>query len=388
MIKKENRNLILIIIAVIVFLLITNFEIVASFAGGLWNLILPVVVGLVIAFVLDVPVTGFENLIRKITAKAKKKPKEKTIHAISIILTMLCLVLIVVLLCVLVIPELIRTAKSITANVREEWPVWMAKLNEWMLLLEEQNIDTSVIKDYIAGFDFEAAIKNLLSGAGSVLGSIATATTSTVSVIATSVIGFIIAIYALADRDLLLRQAQKAIYSYTKTPVADKICYIGKLVKESYTKFLSGQCFEAFILGCLIFIVFTIIGLPYAGLIAILTAFCSLVPYVGAFISCAVGVFLILLESPQQALVCLIAYLIVQFVETQFIYPHIVGGSVGLSPMWTLISVLIGGELLGLIGMIFFIPLVSVIYTVIKEDTDKKIAKKKKEENLKLPYLK
>ncbi len=382
--KREKRNIILIVIAALIFLLVTNYEIVASFAGYIWGMFLPVTIGLIVAFVLDVPVSGFEKLLGKITVKNKKKPKEKTIHGLSIALTFICLLLIVALLCTLVIPELIRTVKAISADIKESWPAWMAKLNEFMVILEEQDIDTTFIKNYIATFDFEGAAKNLLSGAGTVIGSIASATSSTVSTIASVAIGIIIAIYALGDRNLLLKQCRKAIYSYAKTPVADKICYVCKLTKESYSKFLSGQCLEAFVLAVLIFIVFTILRLPYAGIIAILSAFCSLIPYIGAFISCAVGVFLTLLESPQKALICLIAYLAIQFIETQFIYPHIVGSSVGLSPLWTLISVLIGGKLFGLVGMIFFIPLVSVVYTVIKEDTDKRIAEKKANENLKL----
>ncbi len=376
--KKEKRNFIpLIIIGIILILALTHFELLATVAGHVWNLILPVVIGLVVAFILDVPVSGFENLFRKMTAKKKKKPKEKTIHGLSIVLTLLCVLLVVALLCTLVIPELIRTVKSISELVKENWPKWLA-------VLEAQNIDTTMIKEFIADIDFENTIKQILNGAGSVIGSIADVTSSTVSTISSAVIGAIIAIYVLSDRDLLLRQGRKVIYSYAKTPTGDRICYVCGLIKSSYTKFLSGQCLESVILGVLIFIAFTIFRLPYAGLIGIVTAICSLIPYVGAFISCALGVVLALMDSPQKALICLIVYLAVQFIETQFIYPLVVGGSVGLSPLWTLISVLIGGKLFGLLGMIFFIPLVSVIYTLIKEDTDKKIAKKKKEENFKL----
>ena len=128
-----------------------------------------------------------------------------------------------------------------------------------------------------------------------------------------------------------------------------------------------------------LFISFTIFGLPYAPLLGVVTAICALIPYVGAFVSCALVVLVALLESPQKAIICLIVYLVVQFVETQFIYPYVVGGSVGLSPLWTLIAVLIGGNLFGLMGMIFFIPVVSVIYTLVKEDTDKRLGIKKKE---------
>lgn len=377
MITKEKRNIILIIVGIILLIALTHFELVISLAGHAWNLILPVVIGLVVAFILDVPVTGFENLFRKMTAKKKKKPKEKTIHGISIVLTLLCVILIVALLCTLVIPEVVRTVKSITELVKEHWPAWMAAL-------EAQNIDTTLIKDFLTTLDLESTVKNIANSAGLVIGSIADVTTSTVSTIASAVIGAIIAVYILISRDLLLGQGKKVLYAYAKTEKADKVWYVCGLLKSAYTKFLSGQCLESVILGALIFISFTIFGLPYAGLIGIVTAICALIPYIGAFISCALGVFLALLDSPQKALLCLVVYLAVQFIETQFIYPYVVGGSVGLSPLWTLISVLIGGKLLGLIGMIFFIPLVSVIYTLIREDTYKRLEEKKKNEKLKL----
>ncbi len=368
MTKREKRRIIFAVIAVILTFILVRPDMMLSLAGFLGSLLLPLAVGLIVAFILDVPVSAFERLIGKITAKKKKPLKTKTIHNLSIALTILCLLLVVALVCTLVIPELVRTVKSISALVKESWPRWMAKL-------EMLNIDTSQISELFSSFNFEEALKGIASSAGTLIGSIASATTSTVSAVSAAVIGAIIAIYVLLDRDTLLRQSKKVIYAYTKEKTADRVCYVCGLIKSAYAKFLSGQCIESVILGMLIFIAFTIFRLPYAGLIGIVTAVCSLIPYIGAFISCALGVFLAFLDSPKKALICLIVYLAVQFIETQFIYPHVVGGSVGLSPLWTLISVLIGGNLLGLLGMIFFIPLVSVIYTLVKEDTDKRLNK-------------
>ena len=125
------------------------------------------------------------------------------------------------------------------------------------------------------------------------------------------------------------------------------------------------------------FVAFCIFRLPYAGLVAMLTGVCAFVPYIGAFFSCGVGVLLTLIANPSQAILCFIVYQVVQFIENQFIYPHVVGNSVGLSPLWTLMAVMIGGKLFGLIGMIFFIPLVAVIYTLVREYTNKKLKEKK-----------
>ena len=180
----------------------------------------------------------------------------------------------------------------------------------------------------------------------------------------------------MADRDKIAGQSRRLLYAYTKEKVADKVCYVCGLIREAYRKFLTGQCVEAVILGLLIAIAFTVFRLPYAGLIGAVTAVCALIPYIGAFISCGLSVLLALMISPEKALTCLIVYLAIQFIETQFIYPRVVGGSVGLSPLWTLAAVLIGGKLFGLIGMIFFIPLVSVAYILISEDVRSRLRKR------------
>ena len=151
---------------------------------------------------------------------------------------------------------------------------------------------------------------------------------------------------------------------------------VARLVENTYSKFLSGQCIEAIILGSLMFIAFSIFRLPYAGLIAILTTVCAFIPYVGAFVSCGVGVLLTLLNDPIQAILCFIVYEVVQFIENQFIYPRVVGTSVGLSPLWTFIAVLIGGKLFGIVGILFFIPLTSVIYSLVRDVTNIKLRKR------------
>ena len=148
------------------------------------------------------------------------------------------------------------------------------------------------------------------------------------------------------------------------------------MIRSTYTKFLTGQCVEACILGTLIFLSFTIFQLPYAVLVGVVTAICALVPYIGSFISCCLAVLLSLMVSPQKALITLIVYLVVQFIETQIIYPRVVGSSVGLSPMWTFLAVLLGGRMFGLLGMVLFIPLMSVIYTLLKEDVSKRLREK------------
>jgi len=277
--------------------------------------------------------------------------------------------LIFALLFTAVIPEIVRTVKSIASLVDARWP-------EWITALKAMRIDTTVLVEWIDSFDLQRMMDTAASGAGTLIGSLANAATTTVTGVAEFIIALILAIYVLMDRETLIRQCKKLLYANVKRSAADKLCEVAGLISWSYTKYFSGQCIEALILGVLILLSFLVFGLPYASLVAMATAICALIPYIGATVSCVIAVLLTLLAAPEKALLCLIVYLVLQFVETQFIYPHVVGGSVGLSPLWTLIAALIGGKLCGLLGMIFFIPLAAVLYILVREDTNGKLEKK------------
>lgn len=367
--KKEKRIFIYIAFAIALFAIVTHLDLVVKGVAYLGSLIAPVFVGLVIAFILNVPVAGFEKLFARLFKKAKKKPTDKTLHRVSIFLSVICVVVVIALLFILVIPQLVNTVKSIAEIIEERWPSWVAKL-------ESYNIDTAWLKEIFSNFDLKSIISKISGYAGTVLGSVTNVASSAMSVISLAVTGIIIALYTLADRNKLAVQSKKVLYAYVKTSLADRIVYICSLIKSAYTKFLSVQCLEAVLLGFLIGVAFAIFRLPYAILIGAVTAICALIPYIGALISCGLSVVLALMVSPHKALMCLIVYLAVQFIETQFIYPRLVGGSVGLSPLWTLVAVLVGGKLFGLIGMIFFIPFVSVVYILIREDVAKKLKAK------------
>ena len=187
---------------------------------------------------------------------------------------------------------------------------------------------------------------------------------------------FVIAVYVLASKRTLGRQVNRVMDAHLDAGHAARIRHVAHLASDTYSKFLSGQCVEACILGTLIFLAFSVVRLPYAGLIGFLTALFAFVPYVGAFASCAIGAFLTLLASPEHALLCVVVYLAVQFVENQFIYPHVVGSSVGLSALWTLIAALVGGNLFGIVGIVFFIPIVAVLYELFREWTNARLAER------------
>ena len=314
------------------------------------------------AFVLSVPVRGLAKALSRVLPHAK----ERQIDSLSLILTLVCVVAIIALLCIIAIPQLAASVKSIAVLIREQWPDWAA-------LLQRYGVDTATLSEHLAVLDWKAALEKLLSGADLVIGSVVSAAGSTVSMIANASISLVIMFYVLLGWRELGSQSKRALYAYCKETVADRICYIAKLAHDTYAKFLSGQCVEVLILGTLIFLSFSVFRIPYAGLTAVLTAAFAFIPYIGAFLSCLFGVLLTLLADPGRALLCLVVYQAAQFVENQFIYPHVVGNSVGLSPFWTLLAVLLGGKLFGVIGIIFFIPLMALISQLLHESIERRL---------------
>ncbi len=365
--SRTKQYLLLISFGVVLFAALMNFDTVLKYAGWAIGIISPIVLGFVLAFILNVPMNALERLLSRIAPKIKNKPKESIIRIVSLILTLTIIGLIVTLTVKLAIPALSESAYSITPLLEEKFP-------ELKTLLDSIDFSFSIgsVTDWLRNLDFSLLSDNAEELINSAMDTASSAVTAVINIL----FGIVIAIYVLLSKSTIDRQVRKLVYANLKKERADRLYYICRLARETYSKFLSGQCVEACILGSLIFIAFSIFKLPYAGLIGLLTGMCSLIPYIGGCISCLIGAFLILLAAPERILIAIIVYVIIQFVENQFIYPHVVGSSVGLAPIWTLIAALIGGKLFGLTGIIFFIPLAAVLFVLLRESTDHKLKKK------------
>lgn len=367
--------MLLIAFGVVLYACLNHLGSVIAFFKTVTGLLIPIIAGMIIAFVLNVPVRGFEKLYVRLFHKLKIK--DDTIDRIPVVLisllsTLLCIVLIVMLISTMVIPQLITSVRSVYLMIQ-------ARIPQWISVLSEYGFDTSWITTAVSSFslsqiNIEHIVQSILSGAGNFLSSALGIASSTISVLINCAFSLVIALYILLGKQNLGRQCHKLLYAHVRRPIADKIYYVASLISRTYSKFLSSQTIEAIILGILIFFSFSIFRIPYAVLIAVLTAVLSFIPYIGAFCACFIGAVLVLMVNPLQALLSIIVYQVVQFIENQFIYPHVVGGSVGLAPLWTLVAVLIGGNLFGILGMIFFIPLAAVFYQLLKEYTNRKLA--------------
>lgn len=353
-------------------LLLTMFAVVlylkeiGRLLGGVLSIVKPVLYGFLIAFILNVPMSALERKLEQYAVRIKILRKEKVRNILSLILTLLFVLLLIVVLMLNVIPHFFESIMTFTENIDEN----IDGLMRWM---DEMKIHFEPMTQFVTTIHWQDVVKQVTSSVGGMMGNVVHTIPQVGSSIISLFISLIIAIYVLMDKKRLKRQLDEILMAYAGEKVGDRVNHILRLFTDTYSDFLTGQCTESCILACLMFLVLTISGIPYAGIISIMAGVFQLVPYVGAFLAWIVGALLILLTAPQKVLFYLIIFQVVQFCEGQFIYPRIVGGSVGLPPLFTLIAVFIGGKLFGLIGMLFFIPLTSVLYQLIREDVHKKL---------------
>ena len=366
---KTKQYLLVTVVGVTLFVALLRLSDVLAFAAKLIDLVLPILAGGILALFINVPMTGLEKRLNRLFGKARKQPSAKAIRLLSFFITLLGVVLVLVLALTLLIPELVQSFHSLYVQIEANIPRWTAYLSA-------QNTDMSWLMNWLEGIDWEQLLHKVTASIDTVLVNAVGAVSATVNIVVTASFALIISVYMSLGTESLGHQARTLVCAYLKPSHAAGVLKFCRLFRQSFANFLTGQCSEAVILGVLMALAFSVFRIPYGSLVGVLTAICAIIPYVGALISCVVSVFLVLLADPVLAVRCLIVYLVVQFVENQFIYPRVVGKSVGLSPLYTLIAAMIGGNLFGIIGIIFFIPLTAVVIELVKEDACRRLRAK------------
>ena len=351
-----------------------KFEVVIDVLKTIWGIIFPFALGGAIAFVINVPMSFLEKMIfGKI--KAGKKKNKKLARPVSLLLTMILAVGVVVLVMFGVIPQLTRTMGTLMMSIADFIP----QMQGWIRDFSHNNQD---IMNYVNQIQFQPdqaiqwGISILGSGAGNMMSTTMSAVSSIVSGLATFFIAFSFACYILFQKEQLHIQIRKVCFAFLSKQKANALLKICSLIYRTFANFLTGQCVEAVILGTMFFVALTVIRLPYALLIGVLIAFTALIPIFGAFVGLAVGVFLMLMVNPMDALIFTITFFVLQQIEGNLIYPYVVGNSVGLPSIWVLVAVTVGGSMMGIVGMLIFIPTVSVIYTLFREWVYARLEKK------------
>lgn len=376
--NRENmkKMMCLITFAVLLYLGVQHLPLVLSFAGGIIRILFPFILGAAIAFVLNVPMSFFEeHLFAKKRIKGRKAA-EKLSRPASLLLAVLFVVVVILIVVLVVVPELGTTVVSVTKRIEENIP----KVQAW---LESAFQSDSPIVQWAGTIDFQpqkmldSIIGVLQSGVNNILTSTISVTLGIVNTAMNVGIAFIFACYILLQKERLTVQMKKALYALLPKKGVEYILHVCSLANDIFASFIAGQCIEAVILGSMFFISMTILRFPYALLVGVLIAFTALIPVFGGIIGCWIAFFLILMVSPLKAVMFLGLFLILQQIEGNLIYPHVVGGSVGLPSIWVLAAVSLGGSLMGIVGMLIFIPLVSVLYSLFREWAYKRLKQKK-----------
>ena len=260
------------------------------------------------------------------------------------------------------IPEALRGVQAALNELSALLP-WMGEI------IADMNIDWAQLTQRALGLLKEVG-NRLLSSGGGLVGGV-------VNGVATFIISFIFSIYILLQKEKLSRQGRQCLYALLPRRLADKTVSVLTLAERTFSSFLSGQCLEAVILGTIFVVVMSVLRMPYALLIGVLISLTALIPVMGAFIGCAIGALLIAISDPLQALVFVAVFLVIQQLENNLIYPQVVGSSVGLPSIWVLVAVTVGGSLMGVAGMLVFIPLCSVAYALFRDFVKRRLKERK-----------
>lgn len=377
---KENIHKIrgLIVFTLLILVGLLRFDVVLQAIKFVLHILFPFLLGGAIAFVLSVPMGRIE---KRCFGKAKEGSRLQRLSApLSLVLTLILVSALLSLVTVVVLPELANTIATLGKTLPRKIPL-MLKHIEQLFIYHPELIQ--YIEEIEAALNWEEIFDQVVNffrfGANTMLDSTISVAKGIVNGVGTFFIAFVFACYILLQRQTLGRQARKLLFAYLKQHRAEKILQVCSLTHKTFTNFLTGQCMEAVILGTMFFLAMTILRFPFAVLVGVLIAFTALIPIFGAFVGCAVGTFLILTVNPPQALAFIVLFLVLQQLEGNLIYPHVVGGSVGLPSIWVLAAVSLGGSLFGVVGMLVFIPIVSVLYTLLRENVQERLKKKELE---------
>lgn len=369
----------------------------------------PFVLGGVLAFILNVPMRAVERflfppkktsvietvlikegelqdkageVIRNSIPGAKKQPPkrprfdiDRIRRPVSLIVTLLLVAAVVALVFRIVLPELVRTGTNLVANLPGYFDTAYLWVNK---TLEDNPTLLAYVNDLVSQLDWEALSSRMLDflQESELIQNIFGTASSLVGGVVTAFIGIVFAFYLLTRKEQLARQCKMILSAFLPRGVVERVVRIARLTSSTFSHFLSGQCTEAVILGFLFFIAMSVFKFPYALLCSVLIGFTALIPIFGAFFGCIVSALLILMVEPQKALWFVIMFLILQQVEGNLIYPHVVGSAVGLPSIWVLVAVTVGGSMFGIMGMLFFIPLSSVLYALLRETVYRRLRRK------------
>ena len=370
--EKTKRILLIILFAGLLFGGLSHISMIGNFFKGILEIAKPFILGLCFAFIMNVLLRPIERLWDKhLGSKGGNKVK----RLICLLLSTLIIIGSIFILLFIIVPEVHRTSRMIV----DMFPQYKIQLEQWWLelsiffskydiVLPQLNLDFSELKQIVETY--------LVESGHSFIGRTFDFTKSVFTGVFNVVLGFVFSFYVLAQKEKLGGQGKKLLVAYCSPKVANKTLDFFSLTSRVFTNFTTGQLTEALIIGVLCFIGMIIFSMPYAPVISVLVGFTALIPVFGAFFGTAIGAFLILMVDPIKAFWFVIYIIVLQQLEGDIIYPKVVGKSVGLPGIWVLMAVTVGGSTGGVLGMLLGVPICSILYFIIKQETNQRLKEK------------
>lgn len=377
--KNLQQLMFLIAFGIVLFWGLQNISLLVAGIRTIFRFLMPFLIGCMIAFIINVPMRAVERAVFTEKVRTKYPTFYKLHRPLSLLITLLLIVGLITMMVFIVTPQIKESVRMLSASL----PGFIAQITQWgNELIQKYPEITDYVNDWmrmLQEINWAEQIQNLIDFLknGNLLDNTFSVASTIIGGVTNTIIGFIFAFYILLQKEKLTAQGKKISYAWFPEHHVDTMLDIFRLTQRTFSNFISGQCLEACVLGLLFFIAMSIFQFPYAAVISVIIAFTALIPIFGAFFGCFIGAFLILIANPIQALWFIVLFLILQQIEGNLIYPHVVGSSVGLPSIWVLVAVTTGASTMGVLGMLINIPLFSVIYSLIRRYTYGRLRQRK-----------
>lgn len=367
--KKETKRYLSIAAAVfILFLAIHYWEKIQNLLGLAFSAALPLFVGCIIAFLINILMSFYE---RHYFPRSERAAVRKSRRIVCMTAAILSLVIIVALIIILIVPEFINCIKLLISLLP-------GAMDSVVAYIEELNILPEDIFAVLENIDWKSRIgeiaNSVWTGVGNVMDVVVRTVSSVFSVVVTAFVAIIFSLYLLIGKERIGSQCSRLLTHYLKPHIYDRMMHITQVISDCFRRYIVGQCLEAMILGILCTLGMLILRFPYATMIGALVAFTALIPVAGAYIGAIVGAFMILTVSPIKAVLFIVFIVVLQQLEGNLIYPRVVGSSIGLPGIWVLAAVTVGGGVMGIFGMLLGVPLAAAVYRLLKEEMNQPAA--------------
>ncbi len=371
--ESTKNYFLLITYAIVLAYVFLNLGTVGSVIGAILGYLSPFIIGACMAFVINLPMKAYED---RLLSKFIKNNKSKLKRPLALILTILSIVLLIVGLITFVVPQLVESASTLVKNV----PQYAQSLENFLTeqfnnsgLLNQDFVNDMYNKIVSMGEDIIAIVGQLV---GTIFSHALDITIGVTSTIVNIVLAFIVSIYILLSKEKLSLQIKKIFYAYLPKEKVKKILKVAAISNIKFSRFVTGQCIEAVILAILCFIGMGIFKMPYTLLISTIIGVTALVPIFGAFAGAVLSGFIVVMVQPEKLILFIIIFIVIQQIEGNLIYPFVVGNSIGLSALWVLFAITVGGNSAGVLGMLLGVPLFGVLYTVLSIVTNNRLKKR------------